>query len=184
MIVLQGDEESTLQSAIMAAAETNMQSVGYEEEKQRVLHADEALKMLFKSDAKALVLFVNSVFKNNYHIDAKVVMEAADFVDSETYDVIIGDMFFTVDGDKYHFEFQTLYDDTMTIRMFEYGTKKSLSDAKAASSTRKIGEPIIFTLPCPLVIFLEEHKKIKETMKSVIRVQGYAGQIVERRITS
>ena len=56
------------------------------------IEADEILKLLFGSDHKALIQFINSVFEKSYDVDtAPLSISNSDFIDSKTFDEIYGD---------------------------------------------------------------------------------------------
>ncbi|MGL5085154.1 MAG: hypothetical protein ACRC68_05470, partial [Clostridium sp.] len=75
-----------------------------------------------------------------------------------------GDMFFDIlnkDRNKvsYHIEFQTKNDNTMVVRMFEYGFKKGKEQLKDNKN-----EIRTIYFPKQKVIFFEENKNIKDTL--------------------
>lgn len=146
-------------------------------EKEMKLPADETLKLIFTSDGLALIQFVNSVFKTNYPKEAVVIIEGSEFIDSDTYEYIFGDLYFSINGDKFHFEFQTKYQKVMAIRMFQYGTSKALENAHQHFENDDDDSPIIFTLPRPLVMYLEYNPNIGDTLDAIIRVSGNSKQL-------
>src|SRR5665648_979833 len=90
---------------------------------------DEILKSLFTVSSKVLIYMLNSLFKENYAAEATEVSFASnEFVD-DAYNILRGDLFLKLsDADKsdhYHIEIQTLNDDSMVIRMLEYGISKA-----------------------------------------------------------
>ena len=105
--------------------------------------ADETIKLVFAADKNALIQFINTVFGKTYDVATeRFSITNADFVDSETFDQIHGDLMFSIEGDFYHLEFQTVFDNTLTIRIFEYGASKALEIAKLGAAE----DPILFVL--------------------------------------
>ena len=99
--------------------------------KQEKVKLDEILKFLFNSSEKVLVKLLNSIFDEDFNEDeVSVTITNSEFVE-DTLEILRGDMFFKIfdksndDFEKhktnYHLEFQTKNDNTMIIRMFEYG---------------------------------------------------------------
>ena len=129
--------------------------------------ADETIKLVFGADRKALIQFINSVFSKTYNADtAFLSISNANFVNSETFDQIIGDFIFSIDCDFYHIEFQTEFDKTMTFRIFSYGMAK----AKEMAMTGAPDDPLVFIFPQPLVIYLEDNKNISAELTAHLKV--------------
>ena len=129
--------------------------------------ADEVLKLLFGADRGALIQFINSVFNKTYdtHTDPLSISNA-DFVNSETFDQIYGDLIFSIKTDFYHIEFQTRFDRTMIFRIFSYGAAK----AKETATTGSPDDPLIFVFPQPLVLYLEENSNISDELSALLKV--------------
>jgi hypothetical protein len=129
--------------------------------------ADGSFKLSFRADRESLVSFVNSQFDKNY--DADIVefgYTNMSFVESDTLEQIHGDLGFYLDNDYYHFEFQTVYDETMIFRVFRYTANK----ARELAMSDAFNESINFIFPQPLVIYLEEHSKIADKLPATITV--------------
>ena len=97
---------------------------------------------------------LNSLFKENYEAEStEISFGNNEFVDVD-YNVLRGDIFLKLsDADKfnhYHIEIQTLNDDSMVIRMLEYGISKAKEIAKYAGDQ----EETVFYIPKQLVIFI------------------------------
>ena len=108
---------------------------------------DEILKFLFNSSEKVLVKLLNSMFDENFKEDeVSVTITNSEFVE-DTLEILRGDMFFKIfdkankDFEKhkmnYHLEFQTKNDNTMIIRMFEYGFRKGKENANEGKDNIK-----------------------------------------------
>lgn len=115
---------------------------------------DEILKSLFTVSNKVLINMLNSLFKENYATEAtEVSFGSNEFVD-DAYNILRGDIFLKLsDADQsnhYHVEIQTLNDDSMVIRMLEYGIGKAREMAQGVGDT----EETIFYIPKQLVIFI------------------------------
>ena len=64
---------------------------------------------------------------------------------------------------SYHIEFQTKNDNTMVIRMFEYGFRKGKEQERSINKVKEDTRTIYF--PKQKVIFFEENKNIKNQLK-------------------
>jgi vacuolar-type H+-ATPase subunit H len=127
--------------------------------------ADETIKLVFSADRKALINFVNSVFGKKYDVNsAKFSMGNSNFVNSETFDRVLGDLDFNIDTDSYHFEFQTHFDKKMSLRIFVYGAAKAAENAAAKS-----GESSEIVMPYSLVIYLEENANIGDEVTYTLK---------------
>ncbi|WP_455543654.1 hypothetical protein [Intestinibacter sp.] len=134
---------------------------------------DEILKYLFTTSERVLINLLNGIFEENFDSDeVSVTITNSEFVE-DTLEILRGDMFFNIfkkgdDGfDKnkmnYHLEFQTKNDNTMVIRMFEYGFRKGKENSEIADdSIRKL------YFPKQKVIFFEENKNIQDTLELLI----------------
>ena len=141
--------------------------------KQEKVKLDEILKFLFNSSEKVLVKLLNSIFDENFKEDeVSVTITNSEFVE-DTLEILRGDMFFKIfdkankDFEKhkmnYHLEFQTKNDNTMIIRMFEYGFRKGKENANEGNDNIKR-----LYFPKQKVIFFEENKNIEDSLKLII----------------
>lgn len=141
--------------------------------KQEKVKLDEILKFLFNSSEKVLVKLLNSMFDENFKEDeVSVTITNSEFVE-DTLEILRGDMFFKIfdkankDFEKhkmnYHLEFQTKNDNTMIIRMFEYGFRKGKENANEGKDNIKR-----LYFPKQKVIFFEENKNIEDSLKLII----------------
>ena len=134
---------------------------------------DEILKYLFTTSEKVLIKLLNSIFEENFdENEVSVTITNSEFIE-ETLEVLRGDMFFKI-FDKsneeyeshkmnYHLEFQTKNDNTMIIRMFEYGFRKGKENAVDHKDNIKR-----LYFPKQKVIFFEQNKNIEDTLKLMI----------------
>ena len=141
---------------------------------------DEILKSLFTVSSKVLINMLNSLFKENYAAEAtEVSFTSNEFVD-DAYNILRGDLFLKLsDADKsnhYHVEIQTLNDDSMVIRMLEYGISKAKEIAKCVGDQ----EETVFYIPKQLVIFIEQNPSIKDELR--LRLIFPDGQEVKYRV--
>ena len=124
---------------------------------------DEILKFLFSTSHKVLINLLNGVFEESLNADdVELTITSNEFID-EDLGVYIGDMFFSIlksNSEKlsYHLEFQTKNDNTMVIRMFEYGYKKGKQESKTYDNVRTI------YFPKQKVMFFEENKNIEDVL--------------------
>ncbi|WP_459931719.1 RpnC/YadD family protein, partial [Desulfosporosinus burensis] len=142
---------------------------------------DEILKSLFTVSSKVLINMLNSLFKENYAAEATEVSFASnEFVD-DAYNILRGDLFLKLSdadnkSDHYHIEIQTLNDDSMVIRMLEYGISKAKEIAKYEGDQ----EETVFYIPKQLVIFIEQNPSIKDELR--LRLIFPDGQEVKYRV--
>jgi hypothetical protein len=123
---------------------------------------------------------LNSLFKENYATEATEVSFASnEFVDDD-YNILRGDLFLKLsEADKsnhYHIEIQTLNDDSMVIRMLEYGISKAKEIAQCVGDQ----EEMVFYIPKQLVIFIEQNPSIKDELR--LRLIFPDGQEVNYRV--
>jgi len=123
---------------------------------------------------------LNSLFKENYAAESTEVSFASnEFVD-DAYNILRGDLFLKLsDADKsnhYHIEIQTLNDDSMVIRMLEYG----ISRAKEIAKYEGEKEETAFYIPKQLVIFVEQNPSIKDELR--LRLIFPDGQEIKYRV--
>ena len=102
-------------------------------------------KLLFckELDITKVVLFKQKNFKED---EVSVTITNSEFVE-DTLEILRGDMFFKIfdkankDFEKhkmnYHLEFQTKNDNTMIIRMFEYGFRKGKENTNEGNDNIK-----------------------------------------------
>lgn len=139
-------------------------TMSQKDKKSDSVKLDQILKSLFNVSKKVLIGMMNSLFKENYDVEnTDITFENNEFV-TDDYDIIRGDLFLKISKEEkpyhYHIELQTKNDDTMVIRMFEYGIKK----AKEILRTNLEEEKVIY-IPKQLVMFIEENKNIKDELK-------------------
>lgn len=134
---------------------------------------DEILKYLFTTSEKVLIKLLNGIFEENFNEDeVSVTITNSEFIE-ETLEVLRGDMFFKIFNKSneeyeshkmnYHLEFQTKNDNTMIIRMFEYGFRKGKENAIDEKDNIKR-----LYFPKQKVIFFEQNKNIEDTLKLII----------------
>ena len=135
-------------------------------EKEKV-KLDEVLKFLFSTSNKVLVKLLNGIFNEKFDVDeVELTVSNNEFVEDDL-GILRGDMFFDIlnknhNKASYHIEFQTKNDNTMVIRMFEYGFKKGKEQLKNSKKFKEEIKTIYF--PKQKVIFFEENKRIKNQL--------------------
>ena len=94
------------------------------------------MKFLFSTSNKVLVKLLNGIFNENFNVDeVELTVSNNEFVEDDL-GILRGDMFFDIlnknyNKASYHIEFQTKNDNTMIVRMFEYGFKKGKEQLKS-----------------------------------------------------
>jgi len=100
-------------------------------ETKPIIPADESIKSVFLADPKELVKFVNSVMNTIHNPETSTVVQLKtehvkttntgnESKSKMTYDKVIADMLFSIDGKIYGIEFQTVHDNTILCRIAEY----------------------------------------------------------------
>ena len=137
------------------------------------LNMDEIMKILFRLSDKLTVRMINSLFGKDIPLDAKVITENAEIhrfsMAEPTVEEIRADMIVSINGERYHLEFQTVNDKTMPVRMFEYGFMIAIQEIKSYLTHIKDG--IKLNYPKQYVIFVEQNEAIPEnelTMKVIL----------------
>ena len=111
-------------------------------EKEKV-KLDEVLKFLFSTSNKVLVKLLNGIFNEDFNVDeVELTVSNNEFIEDDL-GILRGDMFFDIlnkDYNKasYHIEFQTKNDNTMIVRMFEYGFRKGKEKLRSLNSKEDI----------------------------------------------
>jgi len=129
---------------------------------------DQVMKFLFSTSNKVLVKLLNGIFNENFNVDeVELTVSNNEFVEDDL-GILRGDMFFDIlnknyNKASYHIEFQTKNDNTMIVRMFEYGFKKGKEQLKSFKKYKEEMRTIYF--PKQKVIFFEENKNIKNKLK-------------------
>ena len=129
---------------------------------------DQVMKILFSTSNKVLVKLLNGIFNENFNVDeVELTVSNNEFVEDDL-GILRGDMFFDIlnknyNKASYHIEFQTKNDNTMIVRMFEYGFKKGKEQLKSFKKYKEEMRTIYF--PKQKVIFFEENKNIKNKLK-------------------
>jgi len=134
------------------------------------LDMDGILKILFRLSDTLTIRMINSLFKKNIPVDAKVMPENVEihrFSQTDpTIEEIRADMILNINGERFHIEFNTENDKTMPVRIFEYGFYIAIQEIKGYISHVKDG--ITLNYPKQYVIFVEQNDNIPErelTMK-------------------
>ena len=157
-----------------------MSNIPQNEASSERVKLDEILKSLFTVSSKVLINMLNSLFKETYAAEStEISIGNNEFVDVD-YNILRGDLFLKLSeagkSDHYHIEIQTLNDDSMVIRMLEYGISKAKEIAKYAGDL----EETVFYIPKQLVIFIEENPSIKDELR--LRLIFPDGQEVKYRV--
>ena len=137
-------------------------------EKERV-KLDEVLKFLFSTSNKVLVNLLNGIFEEEFEPDeVEISVSNNEFIEDDL-GILRGDLFLDVlekhDKVSYHIEFQTKNDNSMVIRMFEYGFRKGKEQLRQNQGKRKEKEIRTIYFPKQKVIFFEENSSIEDELK-------------------
>lgn len=160
---------------LMILIREETKSYGNKSEKNHI-QMDKILKRLFTlKNTKPIIDFLNSAYKDNISYGAKLYYADKEINNFEKhknrYISFYADMYIeVVDREniyEYEIEFQTIYEDSMAIRMFRYGFERAVKIADYSSI--KEGR-IKIKLPEPYLIVLEEDKNVPENIFLEIEV--------------
>ena len=158
------------------------------------LRVDEALKYLFTSEKQSLIRLINNALNENYDPDTtELVVLGTEFIfqnplsdesEADSFDLerIIADMIFSLNGVRYHIEFQTNADKSIVIRIIGYG----VAHARSNMESKGTHDEIIFELPVPVLIQIDEDESLSDKIPAKIRMSGreddYAFEITVIRL--
>ena len=147
------------------------------------LNMDEILKMLFLLSDALTVRMINSLFKKTFPLDATVVLEKTEIHRfshaGQRVEKIVADMVLSINGEKFHIEFQTMNDETMLPRMFEYGFVIAIAEAK--SGLVRTHDGMKMNYPNQYVIFVERDDKIPAN-ELTMQVTLWDGDVKEYKV--
>lgn len=136
------------------------------------IELDEIMKVLFRLSNKVTLNMINNLFSENFDLNTtKIEYSNPEFVsiDSNQINRIQGDLFLSIEQNAksylYHIEFQTLNDNSMVLRMFQYGFEKAMERIDISSNN----EERIIDFPKQLVIYIEENNNIDDNINLKIR---------------
>ncbi len=146
------------------------------------LQLDEIMKNMFSVSNAVLIRMLNSLFEEDYDPEnTEISLTNNEFVlEYRGYDIIKGDVFLRLQkahkkAYHYHIDFQTLYDRDMVIRMFAYGLSKArelTQDGCQAQERDQAQDETKIYIPRQLVIYMEEHREIKDKLTLTIVFPG------------
>ncbi len=132
------------------------------------LQLDQVMKSMFSVSPGVMIKMLNSLFEENYPPeDTEITLTNNEFVlEYRGYDIIRGDLFVKLETEcrkpnHYHIDFQTLYDREMIIRMFAYGLSKA---RELSNNQHSPADSTTIYIPRQLVIYMEQHKNIKDKL--------------------
>jgi len=153
------------------------------EQKSVPLNMDEIMKILFNLSDELTIKMINSLFGKNIPPDAKVIVRdtAKRRFSFEEYEVstLYADMILEIDDELYHVEFQTVNDDIILPRMFEYGFVISIEEVKSRIVRAKNGINMIY--PKQYVIFVERDDTIPED-ELTLKVTLWDGDVKDYKV--
>jgi hypothetical protein len=115
---------------------------------------DLILKRLLRLSGPAVVQFINGLFGTNHPLDSKVEYPSTESV-SRKLRKLLSDMIVIVNGVHYHIEAEIRDDETIVIRVFEYGFAEGLRTMTVLGG----GERITLKFPNARIIYWETTKK-------------------------
>lgn len=116
---------------------------------------DWACKTIMNMSHKSIVNFINGLFKKNYPQNSKISFHSTEFV-RDRVGKLFADFLLSIEGEKYHMEFQLQKDETIALRVFEY----CFEEAKKTKDEKE--NEIILHFAETKVIYLQSGKNIPE----------------------
>lgn len=153
------------------------------EQKNIPLGMDDIVKMLFTLSDELTVRMINSLFVKELPPNAKVIIRDTgkrrfSFTE-QGIERIYADMILEICGEIYHVEFQTVNDDLILPRMFEYGFAISIEEVK--SRLVRTADGMNMTYPKQYVIFVERDDNIPED-ELTMKVTLWDGDVKDYRV--
>lgn len=136
----------------------------------RIYHIyDKIFKKVLTLSSRAVVNLVNGLFDTEYAPDSTIDYNWTEFVDDKLKR-ILADTIITINGmDSYHLEAQMTRDDSILVRVFEYGVAHALRHSVQKDDWCEI------VFPEPKVIYLCPQNDIPEqyTLRIIFGTQGH-----------
>ena len=154
-----------------------------EKEKEK-LQIDEIIKIIFMTDNKELVKFVNKNLGKNYDPENAIVIRLStesNFKNTDTeqkYSKRTADAVFSIDDHLYNIEFQTTHDGKMLIRLMEYQFNAMLDKLKSMTLDNKYATKVI--LPHSIVIQLEKSQNVSNYYR-LTYIDGSTGKTLTQK---
>lgn len=130
------------------------------------------MKFLFTVSNNIIINLVNNFFNEDFNAKKAVVEYTnTEFLNSygDNIERIVADLCLRIKEQErdnlYHLEFQTQNDDSMVIRVFQYGFCKAVESIDMTSGALKVAE-----FPKPFVIFIEENNNIKGPLSLTLKL--------------
>ncbi|MDV3426169.1 MAG: hypothetical protein LIR50_03125, partial [Bacillota bacterium] len=155
------------------------------EEETGYLQMDKIMKRLFMLDNKRPVIdFLNAIYKDNISYSAKLSYGNKEInnISGELHKYIsfYADMYIKVEDNEniyeYAIEFQTVYEQDMSIRIFRYSFEKAARNIIKL----KLKNYMEITLPEPYLIVLEEEKDLRDNI--TLRINVPKGESIDYNI--
>lgn len=124
--------------------------------KKRAMDYDGIFKeYLQRLSDKAIIAFINSVFKKSYPPDSEVTrLNKEDNLENGKR---LADTYIRINDDVFHIELQTKTDKSIALRMFEYGFAAAVQHGK-----EDLGNNLRLRFPEPTVIYLRSTKNVPD----------------------
>lgn len=109
---------------------------------------DKLIKKILTLSSTAIIHLINGLFDTDYPLDSKITYNWTEFED-HNLKKILADTIITINEQySYHIEAQVTKDDSIVLRVFEYGFNHALRTAAEIDGIYHI------TFPTPIVIYL------------------------------
>ncbi|MDR2446294.1 MAG: hypothetical protein LBD58_03225 [Treponema sp.] len=122
---------------------------------------DLMFKLILKeASPAALVRFINGLFDKNYPPDSEVTFATTESVNEQAdrLEKIISDMVVTIAGDAFLIEAQINDDESIALRVFQYGF------AHAVQTKQTAGSVTTLTMPAARIVYWETTRRTPDTV--------------------
>lgn len=116
---------------------------------------DWACKTIMNMSHKSIVNFINGLFKKDYPENSKISFHSTEFI-RDRVGKLFADFLLSIEGEKYHMEFQLQKDETIALRVFEY----CFEEARKTKDEKE--NEIILHFAQTKVVYLQADKNIPE----------------------
>ena len=126
---------------------------------------DRVFKKIITLSSKAVINLINGLYGTDYSTDSSITYNWTEF-ESDELRTVLADTIITIDGKySYHLEAQITGDDSIILRVFEYGFNHAMRNPLS-----NIGDnnSYILRFPESIVIYLYSKTKIPDTYNLVL----------------
>lgn len=122
---------------------------------------------------KVIISFINSMFGKNFPINSKVTRLNKENIresrgkSKNGKKPIFADLYIGIENELFHMEMQTEQDNTMALRMFEYGFYGAYQHGRTETE-----DGMKLKFPAPVVVYLKSNPNTPNTLKIELELPG------------